>query len=341
MKVSTLVDLSVRRVARIVEPIGFIATGKPTPSAALVVASSSRSGSTWLADMMSLTLRLQQVFEPLHPKHNAAVRRLTGFDPNQDHAYYLRASDAYPDWNRLLQAILTGKIRSHWTDAVPTIWFPQGYLIKMIRANLMLGYISDQFHPKLIYLVRHPCAVVHSRLKMGWTTNAGAFLAQENLVEDYLQPWVSQIEREDNVVGSHALGWAIENLVAQRELSTRPHYRIFYEHLIMDTAQETRRITDYVGLKASEIPEGVIEHSSRTSHRFAIQAPVDRLVSWKKGLSQEDQFRVLDWANRLGISWYNMEPMPNDSSGRRSPPSDSAMDVSMTVPSVERLQCVC
>ena len=337
MKVSTLVDLSVRRVARTVEPIGFMATGKPTPSTAVALVSSSRSGSTWLADMVSLTLRLQQVFEPLHPRYHATVRQLTGFASNQDLAYYLRASDTYPDWNRLLQAVLTGRIRSHWTDAVPTIWFPQGYLIKMIRANLMLGYISDQFHPKLIYLIRHPCAVVHSRLKMGWTTNPRAFLVQEKLVEDYLQPWVAQIEREENAVGSHALGWAIENLVAQRELSTRPHYRIFYEHLIMDPALEIRRIADSVGLKASEIPEGVIKHASRTSHRFAIRGPVDRLVSWKEELSQEDQLRVLDWANRLGISWYNMEPMPTDSSGPKSPPSDSATDASMTVPSVERL----
>jgi len=313
------------QAVHISEQIEFVVKGKPTPSAAVVVVSSSRSGSTWLADMLSIMLRLQQVFEPLHPKHSAEVRRLTGFDPKQDHfrSYYLRASDIDPDWNRLLEAVLTGRARSRWTDAVPTIWSPQGYLIKMIRANLMLGYILDQFQPRLIYLVRHPCAVVHSRLTLGWSANARVLLTQEKLVEDYLQPWVSQIEREEDIVGSHALWWAVENLVAQRELSTRPHYRVFYEHLMLDPMQETKLIAEHVGLPASDIPKAVIENFSRTSHRVGIDTPVARLVSWKEGLSQEDQFRVLDWVNRLGITWYGMEIWPNDSSCRGTPPRDN------------------
>ncbi|HSN76677.1 MAG TPA: sulfotransferase [Anaerolineae bacterium] len=283
-----------------------------TPSSAVVLTSSSRSGSTWLADILSYSLELQQIFEPLHPRHNATIRQLTSFDPKQDHgsSFYLRIGNPYPDWDRHLAAVLTGQVRNRWTDAVPIVQSPKGYLIKMIRANLMLGYLYDRFQPKLIYLVRHPCAVVNSRLRMGWTADVRALLKQEELVEDYLHPWLVDIEQETDAVGSHALWWAVENLVAQRELANRPHHRIFYEHLMIDPPQEILRAARYVELPAKSVPQVIIERMSRTSHRVEVDAAIAPLVSWKDKLSQEDQSRVLGWANRLGISWYGTEIWP-------------------------------
>lgn len=327
MRVPRRLDATARRTARLMEPVWILSAGRPQPSQASVLASSGRSGSTWLADMLTLVLRLQQVFEPLHPKHNTEVRRLTGFGPDPYQSVYLRPSNAYPDWDQVLHAVLTGRMRNSWTDAVPTVWFPKGYLIKSIRANLMLGYISDNFNSKLIYLVRHPCAVIHSRLRVHWDSNPRALLKQERLVEDHLRPWVSRIERETNVVGSQALIWAVENLVAQRDLSLRPHFRIFYEHLVLDPAQEIQRIAQYVGRSARAIPEGVVERSSRTSHQFRIEAPVDRLISWKVGMAQDDQSRILDWVDRLGVAWYSTDTQPNGLSGPQIPITDGSSGV--------------
>ncbi len=267
--------------------------------------------------MLTFTLSLRQVFEPLHPKHNAAVQELTGFDPRIDHAssFYLRPGGTYPAWDRLLEAVLTGQVRTPWTDAAPVAPSSQGFLIKMIRANLLLGYLYDRFQPQLIYLVRHPCAVVNSRLKIGWTANSQALLRQEELVEDYLRPWIAHIERETDAVGSHALWWAVENLVAQRQLANRPHYRIFYEHLVIDPAQEARRIAGYTGRESKDIPQAVLESRSRTSYRVGADALIAPLLSWKEELSHTDQRRVIDWADRLGVSWYGMDIWPGSLSG--------------------------
>jgi hypothetical protein len=285
------------------------------PSSAVVLTSSSRSGSTWLADMLSYSLQIQQVFEPLHPKYNVTIRQLTGFDQRLDHisSFYLPAGGRFPAWDRLLAGVLTGQIRNAWTDAVPVVESPQGYLIKMIRASLMLGYLYDHFQPKLIYLVRHPCAVVNSRLKVCWVANAQALLKQEELVEDYLRPWVADIERETDPVGSHALWWAVENMVAQRELSTRPHYRVFYETLMLDTMLEIKRIADYVGLEIYDLSKAMIESPSRTSRRVEADALIAPLLSWQEELTSEDQRRVLDWVDRLGIPWYGMDIWPRGS----------------------------
>jgi hypothetical protein len=286
------------------------------PSSAIVLASSSRSGSTWLADMLSVALQLQQVFEPLHPRYSATARELTGFDPKQDHvsSFYLRPGHPAPEWDRFLAAILTGQKRNAWTDTVPVVAFPQGYLIKLIRANLLLGYLWDRFQPKLIYLVRHPCAVVYSRLRLRWTANTQALLAQEQLVEDYLRPWVADIERETDAVAAHGLVWAAENLVAQRELAQRPHRRVFYERLMIDPWQEIDAIAEFAGRQANTVSQAEIERLSRTTLRpktdEAFAGAIAPLVSWTEQLSPAEQQRILDWADRLGIPWYSKDIWP-------------------------------
>lgn len=289
-------------------------TSELASSSALVLASSSRSGSTWLADMLSFALQRQQIFEPLHPEYDATVRQLTGFDPHRDRisSFYLRSGSTQPAWHQFLSAVLTGHVRNAWTDAAPAIESPRGLLIKMIRANLMLGYLYDHFQPKIVYLVRHPCAVVNSRLWQRWSVDARLLLKQEELVEDYLRPWVTEIERETDPVGSHALWWGVENLVAQRELAGRPHYRVYFESLMLDPRQGIKRIADYIGSAAGDVPQAMIEKPSWTSSRKGGDALIAPLVSWKAGLAQEQQDRTLVWAYRLGITWYNTEIWPVD-----------------------------
>jgi hypothetical protein len=291
----------------------MIVTGSPpAPSSAVIVTSSSRSGSTWLADMVGYVLQLQQIYEPLHPAHSAVVRQLTGFDPVDDHvsSYYLRVGGSYPDWDRFLADVLTGKERTPWSGAVPVVRDAQGYLVKMIRASLMLGYLCDRFQPKVIHLIRHPCAVVASRLAVNWTAYLPALLRQEQLVEDYLRPWLAEIEQESDAAGAHAVCWAVENLVSARQLAGQPHCPVFYEHLMMDAAQEITRIAQFVGLPALPLPQVAIDRLSRTSYRNKAEGAIMPLLAWKQSLSQEQQRRVLDWAERLGVSWYGEEIWP-------------------------------
>ncbi|MDX1615905.1 MAG: hypothetical protein R3300_16440 [Candidatus Promineifilaceae bacterium] len=38
--------------------------------------------------------------------------------------------------------------------------------------------------------------------------------------------------------------------------------------------------------------------------------PRDRLTRWKVQLGRREQERILDWARRLGLEMYNVEPLP-------------------------------
>ncbi|GMQ78951.1 MAG: hypothetical protein BMS9Abin02_1500 [Anaerolineae bacterium] len=240
----------------------FLIRGRPNPSDAILLAGSGRSGTTWIGNLIASGQGIQQIFEPLHPRFSVQIRHLTGWEVGQRpryQAHYMRSDEPHGEWSIYLNEVLSGRERNYWTDYHRTSYFPERFLIKTIRANLMLGFLSDQFSPKIIYVYRHPCAVVLSRLKVRWRADVGDILSQDKLVEDYLQPWIGAIGRERDLLGAHAVWWAVENMVASRELESRPHYAVTYEALVQQPRLEIRKIWSWLGIQPIPIQKGLIE----------------------------------------------------------------------------------
>lgn len=294
----------------------FLVRGRPAAHSAIVLAGSGRSGTTWVADVLTAGSRLQQIYEPLHPSFIRKVRHLTGFDERDPYLrlFYRQAHSDDPAWYDFWYALLTGRVRNHWTDHARTAWFPDRFLIKTIRSHLMLGYVYDNFRPWIIYLTRHPCAVVYSRLhkvEVPWHASVSDILCQEALVEDYLHPWVGAIERERDILGAHAVWWAVENMVAQRELATRRHYAATYEALVLDPEREIRALFEYLGLDGAQLSAEQLVRPSRMATRGTfIRSSAERLREWQHKLTASEQHRILEWAHRLGVCSYNEQVLP-------------------------------
>ena len=285
----------------------------PHPSSTTLLAGSGRSGTTWLADMLTMGTRTQQIFEPLHPYWIPEVRKLAGWtkELHRMRLLYLRPDGVYPEWEALLTRVLSGRVRSWgWTDYQRTSYFPERYLIKMIRANLMLGYLYNTFHLPIIYIMRHPCAVTLSRLQTKSFCNVGDLLAQETLVEDHLRPWVGEIEGARDRLGALAVWWAVENRVAQRQLQSIPHLLLTYEDLILEPEREFNRAFAFLGLTRLAPYAEAIQTPSRTSRGAVYASAVERLGHWQNKLSDEEQKRILSWAHRLGVDLYDQGLMP-------------------------------
>jgi hypothetical protein len=293
------------------ERLKFLFRGRPDPSSAILLAGSGRSGTTWITSIITAAPGMQQIFEPLIPYWSKEIQCLSGWDASTHyaHSFYLHPTGDYPEWQHLWYRILTGRFRHYWTDYVRNTYFPNRFLIKVIRANLMLGYLYDTFQPQIIYITRHPCAVVHSRLAVGWHADVADILRQDQLVETYLSPWVGAIERERDQLGAHAVWWAVENLVATQELASRPHYPVTYESLCLHPFQEAEQILAWLNLHMSVSRQSKLEiqvaRPSRTSRQHKrYESKWDRLAEWQYKLSVEDQRRILDWARRVGIDRY-------------------------------------
>jgi hypothetical protein len=69
--------------------------------------------------------------------------------------------------------VFTGEIRNRWIDRQNERIYSRYRLIKEIRINLALKWLHDNFpEVPILFLMRHPCAVVASRMELGWATDA-------------------------------------------------------------------------------------------------------------------------------------------------------------------------
>ncbi len=316
---------------RVGERIAFAWNGPPASETAILLASSGRSGSTWLGDILAATPGTQQIFEPLDPRNAATYRQLMawppGLTPSAFKRQYLRPQAHAPQWEAFWEAIFQGRVRTYLTDYHRTSFFPRRFLIKVIRANMMLGFVASHFHPRIVFLMRHPAAVVNSmyhRVKAPWPADARDVLAQEALVEDFLRPWVAQIEQTPPGLPSLALWWAVENKVALNQLAHYPHYLVFYEHLSLDPRGEITPLLTHLGLPPESIPEPLLYRYSRMTstrqRRAGAQDAMTRLQAWQKELSPEEQRWIFSWLERLEIPCYGTEVLPRCPSGPRNRP---------------------
>ena len=304
------------RLVRSVETAYFLVGRRPQASEAMLLVGSGRSGTTWITQILSQIPGTTQIFEPLNPRwvfdtHGFEGVTVKGPYPNV-RPVYLRAEGHYPAWHNGINRMLEGRIRCHWTDRYRRNLFPKRYLIKSVRANMMLGYIYDHFKPNIIFIMRHPCAVVSSRLALQWHADVESLLMQEALVEDYLRPWLSEIEQVKNPLEAHAIWWAVENAVALNNLASRPHYAVTFEALCLRPYKEAHNIITWLNAEPpTSLTAGVEKPSSQSRADMEYASTLERLSSWKTALSDEDQRRILRWTHRLGVESYTMDILPD------------------------------
>ena len=283
------------------------------------VAGSGRSGTTWLSEVINYDNSYRYIFEPFHPNR----LRITGeFKPRQ----YLRPDDRDPTFLHPTESILAGRIRSVWTDKYNRAALPRRRLVKEVRANLLLPWMRANFAGMPIILVlRHPCAVVSSQLKLEWNwhTDMATLLGQRSLMEDHLDPFRAAMEEADSDVERHALVWCAENYVALRTVAGEGVHTTFYEHLVMDPATHLRSMFAFLGKPFdSRVLSRVRDPSPVTRKDSAVLSGGDPVPAWREELSAEQVRRTLEIVALFGLdSVYSDDPMPRaagaESLGRR------------------------
>jgi hypothetical protein len=228
-----------------------------------VVAGSGRSGTTWVLDCLADANGLRPMFEPLHP----AVTPL-----GAKFAYRaIQPGEQHPDLKAYLGRIARGEYHSLWVTyrgrrdlLVPSpsnlrSWNDvlrisrrwrgllkdraalgvasrrHGTLIKMIRANLALGWMTQTLGAKAILLVRHPCAVVESQARLGevWDPEPilNRFRADARLHEVSSGRYIELLGARLSLIESLALVWVIENQLPVEQSERLGYVVIPYEDL--------------------------------------------------------------------------------------------------------------
>ena len=265
------------------------------------LAGSGRSGTTWLSGLVNHDSGYRQVFEPFHP---GKVEDFRGFGNKQ----YLRPGDRREEFLEPARKAVTGQLRSGWTDRGGAL-VVRRRLVKDIRANLLLGWLAENFPGMpIVLLMRHPCAVVSSRLALGWRENLDEAMGQGDLVEDHLLPVEERIRAARDPFERHLFLWCIDNHVPLRQFSPGAIHLCFYENLVLDPEPELRRLFAFVGRDFDDGVLGKLGRPSFTS-RWGERPSVD---GWRSRVSGERLEGAVEVLGLFGLDRvYGAGPMPD------------------------------
>jgi hypothetical protein len=320
-----------------------------------IIAGSGRSGTTWVLDVVADANALRPVFEPLHP---FAIPEARPF------AYrYLRPDEDDEAVHEFLTRVFEGRLHTWWTNyrvrpdrLVPTVstfrsvralheyyrrWRKllarrrrfapalrrQPLLVKLIRANLMLGWMRKHFDARIVLVLRHPGAVIESRLRLGgedWdaATQLREYLQQPALQADYLVKYNDLLRGPLSEAECQAVIWCIENQWPLTQLGAGTVTIAFYEELLSGDEGPWRSVIDALELTHLP-PERLLQSPSQSAagpRREAFGSADGR--RWQERLSPSASREIGGVLRAMGVEVYDMDdpmPRPRALGGLRSP----------------------
>lgn len=257
----------------------------------MVVAGTGRSGTTWAVDVLRSQLSCREMFEPFHP---VLVPEFRGYHYFQ----YVRPTADDARLEAFCRRLLRGELRNSWIDRRVSVLRPEWRVVKTIRGLLLLRWLRARFpEVPMVLLIRHPCAVVASRLRLRWATDGDIepLLAQPHLVEDFLFPYLDVIREATAPEEKHAVIWCVSNLVPLWQFSAEELKVMFYERLCTAFEEEVPRFFAALGqpvgptvFRYLRVPSGTATASS------AVVRGHDPVTAWRDFLSGEQERRVHD-----------------------------------------------
>lgn len=264
-----------------------------------LIVGSGRSGTTWLLDVLADANGLRPVFEPLNAD-TSTLGRMSA------HAYLSRDSE-WDELKGLFSAAANGALSSMWTDyrfkpdrlhleskhfrstselkALLHSWKElakrfatyrekrarTGTLVKCIRANLMLDWVHANFDARILFVLRHPGAVVESRLRFAEHWDPFPLLEKYRndaaLMNGPLEAQATCLDRNFTRAEALTAIWCIENLVPAAQAASNGYLIAFYEELLDRPEVEWPRVVNGLGLDT--VPSGRL--LAKPSQQAAVQ----------------------------------------------------------------------
>jgi hypothetical protein len=164
--------------------------------------------------------------------------------------YYAVPGDDDPELVRVMERILSGRVRGWATDIYNTRRLPERRLVKDIFATNLLPWIAERFpEVPLVYLLRHPVPTSWSATELGWDPSLADFLGQRRLMDGPLAPWravIAAAAEDPDPFHRHVLRWCLENVVPVAQLVPGDVHVVFYEDLAEDPAGELHRLARFL-----------------------------------------------------------------------------------------------
>jgi hypothetical protein len=218
---------------------------------------------------------------------------------------YMRSDQQDKVLYSFARKVFTGEIRNRWIDRKNEVLFPKFRLIKEIRANLLLAWLHFNFpEVPFLFIIRHPCAVVLSRMELGWATDKDIepFLSQPDLLNDYLSDYHDLIMRAGSDEEKHAIIWCVSNLVPLKQFQSNGMRITYYEDLCNQPEEELSKTFEH--MEQIDISLGIIQPdkpSPTTKVTSAVVTGKDKISRWKKALTSSQITKILTIVEEFGL----------------------------------------
>jgi hypothetical protein len=274
----------------------------------ILVAGTARSGTTWLGDIIASQIPSRILFEPFNPD---LVPEYRGFQYFQ----YMRPGVEDPGFLSFARKVFTGEIRNRWIDRQNERIYSRYRLIKEIRINLALKWLRDNFpEMPILFIMRHPCAVVASRMELGWATGRDIepLLNQPDLVTDHLEPYMDLIQNAKTDEEKHAVIWSVSNLVPLKQFKSGELKIVYYENICTQPEVELPVIFASIGQTYHDTNDDAINRPSQTTRlTSAVVDGTDRISAWKRKFNIVQIENILRVVDAFGLGHiYGDSPFP-------------------------------
>jgi hypothetical protein len=289
-----------------------------------------RSGTTWISDIISKTTGGLILFEPLHPSVTEMSQEFSyaPISPGNANRIKTYLTDVVSKRHRKMWLmrnhvpVRLEEISPHFLDL---IWENCNVIgFKEIRANFMLRWLQQELDYRIVFIVRHPCAVVSSILKrhnfweFGWPDTYQLFLARTIYHPHYQNHRISEcrsfVERAESALEKYAIMWAITHAIALVELERMGLPVFYYEDFYTNPFQSARKLLDYIGIGKENIHPAYIFTPSMTTLKtlhglYGSEELIQDGASifWKDTLTAVQVERILEITRCFGVDLYDKD----------------------------------
>ena len=198
-------------------------------------------------------------------------------------------------------------------------------LVKFCRINRMLPWFADQFDVRgIIFIIRHPCAVVNSMLRFGqWDKMTSEYFHKSKQnpsstvyigdlpqnIREIFEPIQKRVSTQTEAL---TFMWCLDHFLPLIHNKTHPWILVPYERLILQNREELKRITHALNVELSNQIVTVLERPSSSVKGNINENTNAQIVKWQRQLTTQQVNSILSMVDFAGLSdIYSESPEPH------------------------------
>jgi len=302
----------------------------PTTAHPIIIISSPRSGSTWIAQNLGAASNVHLVIEPFNPNRSLGIRLLREvkwyeYISNENQNSYTEFLDGFvhytrPNFRDLLRTDQDRMMLARYylkNLVVRRSRSPQ-LLIKDPCMTFLAEWFVNRYRARVVMLVRHPAAFVQSMLDRHWVLDFNNILEQPLLLRDHLSSYETQMRSfsgvDSNSIEQQCLHWnMINDTIARYKRDHMDWVCIRHEDFCIDPLESFSQLYQQLELPVTNAVRQTIESNStanRLDGRWGTDVARDskRIVKkWKGRLTEESIHLIRELTEPVASKFYTDE----------------------------------